>query len=495
MTGSLSSEAVTAVGPAVVTTLAWTRGGRLRVTVIVKATFAFVPDGVMRCISPLPIFQAEVHQDDDPARSVRLTTDLTPELARVDVVFTGHAHAPSAAPVKTLPVRLGLGDAAGRLLLDKPLEVRSEAGFTRMPMVYEKAFGGEGSQENPVGVGERRGTGEPAVCYPGIPGRAAGYAPLGSDWPARRKLLGSVPVAALEASVLELPESFDWTYFQAAPVDQRVAALQGDEWVLLSGLTAGKPMMRARLPGARAVARLHGLSRVGMAEGHVLPLRADTLRLDGDRLEASITWRGSFALPDTVSLFEARIVAGVELPGQPIVWPQVSSIEKISSAAGVEGIPMDLGRTVTLRERPQAAALPFRPSVSPSPWAKASGRTPPSSSTGTLPLRGSGVAKVAVAPLPPAPAVLISPPVVAPDIVAPPSPPLAIPLVEEPAVARPELGASREVVEEPSLTLPVAPAPRPKPSSAQPLPSAPMGPTEGAEALKRGLYGKFSARR
>src|SRR6202012_2423908 len=95
------------------------------------------------------------------------------------------------------------------------------------------------------------------------------------------RLLGGVSRRTLEAPILEIPEGFDWSFFQTAPLDQRTELLRGDEWIILEGLHPSLPQFRTRLPGARGVARIHGLSAFGVNEGTYLDLYLDTLRVDG----------------------------------------------------------------------------------------------------------------------------------------------------------------------------------------------------------------------
>jgi len=80
-------------------------------------------------------------------------------------------------------------------------------------------------------------------------------------------------------------------YFNSAPPDQQLAALRGDESVLMSGLHPGIAEVTWRLPGVRAhaVLDLRGSRRE-------VSLEADTLWIEGERLRCAITWRGSIAL-------------------------------------------------------------------------------------------------------------------------------------------------------------------------------------------------------
>src|SRR5262249_5514981 len=153
----------------------------------------------------------EVHHGNNPARSVRLTSDLAPFLARADVMFTGYAYSPGGEAVR--PVRLAIFD--GQVpVLDKRLLVRHAEGVQRMPIVYERAAMGPGGQDNPLGT-----SGAPSIVAPADLGRPAGFGPIARAWPVRRRLLGKMSPRALERSVVELPDAFDWSYFQAAPAD------------------------------------------------------------------------------------------------------------------------------------------------------------------------------------------------------------------------------------------------------------------------------------
>ncbi|WP_437599341.1 DUF2169 domain-containing protein [Sorangium sp. So ce590] len=317
-------ERVTPLNGAAATSVAWRCRGELRITVIVKATFAFAADAEMPRVEPQKILPGEVHHGNNPGRSVRLTSDLAPHLDHADVLFTGHAHAPPpGAPVHSLPVRLTISDES-EVLLDKELLVQDRAGFQRMPLVYERALRGENEQENFLGV---RATGDPSdpeanVIDPLQPARAAGFGPIARAWPARKRLLGATPRKALDAAIAEIPDAFAWAYYQAAPPDQRVRTLRGGEWIELQGLHPTLPRLRTRLPEARGRARIHGLSAFGVSEGTPLDLSADTLRIDGDEQRCTLVFRGSFAVPDEAALAAASIVAGVELPGEPLEWPE-----------------------------------------------------------------------------------------------------------------------------------------------------------------------------
>ena len=202
--------------------------GQLRVAVIAKATFSFVPDGFAALAPPAP--------------GVLTASDRVPYRPRVDVTFTGHAHA----------VRLGV--FRERAVVDKAIHVD----------------------------------------------------------PTR---LGAPDRSALDAAVVEIPDDFDWRYFQDAPPDQQIDALRGDEWIVLDGLHPTLPCVRTRLPSPAVSARVHGLVAPADEAGEPLALVADTLAIDGDRQACDILWRGSVAIPGgEPALAGLRILVGLHTP-------------------------------------------------------------------------------------------------------------------------------------------------------------------------------------
>ena len=317
---------ITSLGGAVGATVVWRTRGQLSLTVIVKATFALVPYEAMVLHAPEAIHRGELHHRDNPTRSVRVTSDLAPYLGRADVVFTGHAYAPENRRVPRQVVRLAI--YRDRPLIEKTLHVYGDREgtnppkpFQRMAVAYERAYGGVGWKANPLGIGftghNKEPTGLPNVVNPTDPTLTDGFGPISRNWPVRKKLLGKMDRKLLERPIAEIPDDFDWTYFQAAPADQQTDFLQGDEWIVLDGLHAELPRLQSILPGARGAARLYG------PEGSLpIELHADTLRIDGDEQRCSLVWRGITPIRDEASIAALRVLVGVELPGESIQWPE-----------------------------------------------------------------------------------------------------------------------------------------------------------------------------
>jgi hypothetical protein len=225
------------------------------------------------------------------------------------VLVTGSAYAAGGKAVRAAMVRVIVG------ALDKALEVQGDCCFnpdgslaeaapwTRMPLVWERAAGGPGT-ENPVGVP----TGQAAypdawgrIFLPNLwppwtsisePGEAiapVGLGPCSADWPGRTAHLRS-----RLAWDRPLPADFDGSYFNAAPPDQRVPEITGAETIVLEHLHPRH---------ARLVTRLAPAAPVGVVEApgvapFALPLACDTLWIDTDRGIATLTFRGHATLDD-----------------------------------------------------------------------------------------------------------------------------------------------------------------------------------------------------
>lgn len=274
--------AVTSLGPVSTATVVWRSRGRLSVTVAVKATFAIAPEARMTAMAPDPIAPGE--QSDPSGRGLRAAGDLAPYLRHADVLLTGHAEVPPTFSAPELPIWLAVV-RDGAMRIDKRLELDASA-----------RVGGARAHVHIDGMG-----------------------PLSREWPKRSQLLGGADPRRLHGTDIDVPDGFDWTYFQAAPGDQRMDPLQGDEWVVLGGIVMRRPKLRTQLPEARAVARLYRRAHPSPRTAEPIQLLADTLQIDADRHCVSIVWRGH-ASAEQAELGALHIVASVELPGQHVAW-------------------------------------------------------------------------------------------------------------------------------------------------------------------------------
>jgi hypothetical protein len=356
--GAVSIETL---GPVTSAAVVWRSRAELKVTVIVKVMLAIIPDGEMVIVAPAALVRGERHHHDNPLRSLRATSELAPYLPQADVVLIGHACAPHGEPVSIQPVRLAI--YGEQTLLDKTVHVYGERTdgfpqpFDRIPLRYELALGGPGCDENPFGVGAGEGRDPDPfaanIICPEAPTRPVGFGPLSRAWPSCWRLLSKADREALDRPVAELGDAFDWTYFQAAPADQRIPYLHGNEWIFLEGIHPDLPRFTCRLPGARAAARVYGAG-----PAREISFNADQLHIDTDEFLCALVWRRVLPVRDEAELRALRILTGVALPGQPIAWPDApSSTRAAPSPPGASQDRRDaLERTLVSGDNPESSS-------------------------------------------------------------------------------------------------------------------------------------------
>lgn len=284
--------------------------GQEVLVVVMCATFAG-PDGE----SPLRLADAQdpVRFIDEPRgdlsrSSIAFETDIAPLKPRVDVVVTGHAHAPSGHVATRIDVTLRVADIHKTLRVTGDRLSPRDANpvpFTRMPLIYERAFGGTTAQggscrENPVGIGFCGAlSADPAVrsVLPNIEyadARAArrdratlpaGFGIIARHWSPRLALAGTYDDVWLDTTWPLPPADFDPLFNQVAPLDQQTARVDGGEIVDLMHLTpSGR--WRFRLPTLDVPVHLVHDDRV-----EVRATRIDTVAIDADRRAVTLKSR------------------------------------------------------------------------------------------------------------------------------------------------------------------------------------------------------------
>jgi hypothetical protein len=187
-------------------------------------------------------------------------------------------------------------------------------------------------------------------------------------FPSRKRLLGDVAKRSLLERIAEVPLDFDWSYFQSAPEDQRINLLRGDEWIEIEGAVRDVPVLRSQLPGAIGVAKVYGAERANVPP--IIPLMADMLHIDAEAMSASLTFRGSFPVADEASLATLTIAGGVELPDEPMLWPEteadlfdITSFMEAPTEQGraLRAVDVTTTRVMSAEERREERAADFAP--------------------------------------------------------------------------------------------------------------------------------------
>lgn len=458
---------VTTVGPTAASTVTWRSNGKLRVSVVVKAAFSFVPGGPMALAPAYPIADVDVHLENEAHRSVTNPSDRVPFRPRVDVLFTGHGYAPGGTPARRIQARFAIArgqtkplDKIIDLVGDRKTAAEEPAHFIKMPVLYERAYGGPDFLANPAGVGHgQRATELPNLVYPtgwNRDAEPASFGPIAEKWPRRRRLLQDLSPHFFDKTVVEIPQTLDLSAFQCAPEDQRISQLHGDEWILLENLHPQHAQLQMVLPNVR------GMAMVFQADGQDLPidLRADTLVVHGDTERCIVTFRGSFPVPHERALDTLRITAGVETNGLRIDWSEAKKTAMSSSAQAPGTSMLDPNAPIAFLTpfdiaQPGQNRAGSAPSIPGSPFFAAASAAP-------IPIAD---ANATLALRPPEPKPLTLDPIREPDapkvINAPSTPPEAPPKAQEApawAWASPPPGTL-----DPAIEPPIAPAPKAAP--------------------------------
>ncbi len=289
---------------------AWqARPSQWSLTVVVKATFELVPEGECALAREQALPTGDEHHDDDAERSLRYASDLDPLKPRGECMVIGSFHAPGGRPVTQSKVAFQIGSIGKQLAVigDRAWHLgraSDPSPMTTMPLSWERAFGGPGFADNPVGRGIAAVTidKQSRVLLPNIEDphrmiaareqrpRPVGVGPVPRTWSSRMRLAGTYDAHWQRTRYPFFPEDLDWRFFNAAPVDQQIDGFwRGDEEIALLNLHAQHPNVRCRLPGLRAQAFL---AAQGSERLHDVGLALDTITVDADAGLVYCVWRG-----------------------------------------------------------------------------------------------------------------------------------------------------------------------------------------------------------
>ncbi|MBZ0134876.1 MAG: DUF2169 domain-containing protein [Planctomycetes bacterium] len=275
------------------------------VTCTVKATFRMQPDGTVTPLTDQPQFEGDVPSKAERPECI-YAADLTPFKPRADLLLRATCFTPGGRGMTTCPVSFGVGDWSKQLAVignrtwDKGIvfnKMGAPEEFNNVDLTWANAFGGANFKLNPAGKGRKDGH-LPNVEYPDelvkSPGNQptpAGFGPIDRTWKQRTGRLGTYGKKWLKERWPAHPEDFDWGYFNAAPEDQQVEFLRGDEEITLTNMQPDHAVLKTRLPGLRIRCLVRRKDGEALAE-HNVPMNLDTLHVDAQQGTVAIIWRG-----------------------------------------------------------------------------------------------------------------------------------------------------------------------------------------------------------
>lgn len=332
---------VSALKPVSCGSVLWRSAGHLRATFIVKITLGLVHERTAWPTTTLELVTEDRRRDANPNASLVEAAEVMPFLPSAGVILFAHACAPQGRPVPALSARLAV--FRERSLIDKTVHVFGERAanapqhprpFERVPLVYERTWGGPGSEDNPVGV-PAGAAWLPSICDPTNPTRAAGFGPISRQWPQRKRLFGTADSTHIDAPIADFPSGFDFRWFNPAPLDQQIEYLRGDEWIVLDGMHPTLPRVQSRLPQMRGKACVFFVGTNSVSHSQVVDLVQDMLVIDAECQVASVVFRGSLPLDSLDILPRLRVFADVELPGNPTRWPEAADVLRAPAPAPI----------------------------------------------------------------------------------------------------------------------------------------------------------------
>ena len=286
---------------------------------VVKGTFAIGPT-LRPADEQVPVTMMDEYFGEPDKSSIRAASDVSLVKPATDVLLCGSAWAPNARPVWQMEVSLSVGSvsktvrASGDRVWDSGssgAKMSWVAPFTRMPLVWERAFGGSDEtskgpstyRRNPVGVGFRPSGGakslhgllvpnieDPAapILVPDDSPPTAGLAPIAPHWEPRVGFAGTYDQSWEDRRAPYLPGDFDRRFFQVAPAGLVAPGyLNGREWVKARGVTLGGEL-RFQLPSIR-IETIYLLDNVA----HPVASNLETVVIEPDDNRVVLVWRSA----------------------------------------------------------------------------------------------------------------------------------------------------------------------------------------------------------
>jgi hypothetical protein len=303
------------------TSLRMDSDGREVLSVVVKGTFRLTASAqLLQAEEQSPLRGGDVYWGDPAATSLAGASDMVLFKPATDILISGCCYPNQRDPNWNFAgFRFGpqkmrkLVQVFGDRRWEKRLVgmgVSQPARFEKIPIVYERAFGGvddsvpgivDACPENPVGMGFRgkRSRKEIAgqsvanledpqhpIAAPDQRPRPHALGPIGPAWSPRSSFAGTYDQAWSKDRMPLPPVDFDPRYNQAAPPDQIYPGyLVGGEPMEIYGM-APEGYLRFEVPRVRPQVVVRVLER-----RETPTVACDTIEVDMEKRAVSLTWR------------------------------------------------------------------------------------------------------------------------------------------------------------------------------------------------------------
>lgn len=268
------------------------------------------------------VTMTDQHYGDPATSSIRVPSDVCLGKPGTDIIMLGSAAAPNDHPAWQVDVSLSVGSCAKTLRVfgDRVWDTSSGvasmtwvAPFVRMPLVWERSFGGSDATEkgtacdgrNPVGVGFRASGGTKPVRGMAVPNvedpaalitspsdapSPAGVGAVAPHWEPRKAFAGTYDDAWQRARAPYLPADFDARFFHFAPTGLvSPTPLRGGEPVEICGATP-EGTLRFMLP--EITLRLTYRKEQGNVDRRPA---LDTVVIEPDARRVILVWRAALS--------------------------------------------------------------------------------------------------------------------------------------------------------------------------------------------------------
>ena len=287
--------------------------------ITLKATFE-PGNGIQPAEVQVAVLLADDFWGPPGASSIRYAADVHLVKPATDVVLVGSAWAPNGRPTPVVDVGLTVAERKKMIRVFGDRFWRDDSAvsppqpFERMPLVFERAFGGAvttahdppkvlAEEKNPVGRGFLGGRNprdrveqplpnleDPQLLVQQAGDRAvpACFAFIAPGWLPRRAFAGTYDAAWQKGRAPFLPENFDLRFFHAAAAEFVFDRyLQGGEAVhILNACPQGRLSFTLPRCAWEVKAKVAGTSED-------VPVHLETVLIEPDENRFCLTWRGA----------------------------------------------------------------------------------------------------------------------------------------------------------------------------------------------------------